>query len=114
VHKLDEGTTDMAIAGAIIHDIVKIYVYDHIFISQNEESSCVDHPTISVSLLEKYRDRTGSNKEVDTLVRDLQHIARSHHGIKDWGAIIEPNTVAAHVVFCADMSSSRPAQKLIK
>lgn len=92
---------DLLFAGCIMHDFGKIFEYEvdkeNFGISRNKNFSkqWINHIHWGFSW--------ANNKNLP----ELAHIIASHHGLKEWGAIIEPNLPEANLVHQIDMISSR-------
>lgn len=93
---------DLVIAGALLHDLCKVYEYNEDG-SVSQEGMYKDHITMMVSKLHDYYYRmyTGpSITEVD--FQHLCHIVLSHHGKPEWGSAKIPATKEAFIVHQAD------------
>jgi 3'-5' exoribonuclease len=87
---------DLLIAGAILHDIGKIYELGYsISLDYTDEGRLLGHMSIGLDLL---RSKLAGLPEVtsETAVQ-LEHIVLSHHGTKELGSPIEPSTPEAIV-----------------
>ena len=95
--------SDLAVAGAVVHDIGKLQVYswDRGFFEFTEKGLAVDHIVAGYELCAKY-----------SVPREILHIVLSHHGKKEWGSPVVPNTIEAWVVHYADFVSSRLAKEM--
>lgn len=91
---------DICIAGALLHDIGKMasYTTDKGALLASVKGDMLEHTVLGITYLERYREFLSSNK-----LMILQHIIASHHGIKDYGAVVEPMTIEALIVSQADM-----------
>ena len=95
--------SDYVFAGALIHDVFKVREYE------------VDPITGLVTRVIP-SDIYGTNlrhiAEITSWVvgqvgdDKLAHIVASHHGRKEWGTLVEPNTKEAHIVHQCDMLST--------
>jgi 3'-5' exoribonuclease len=111
---------DILLTGAYLHDIGKIVSYEDApdlksgkrpkwEYQTTEESKTQGHFAdglwIISHLLHKYDD-IGMDIETE---RAICHIIASHHGLTQfrYGSLVDPNTLEAYVVFCADFLSSR-------
>lgn len=100
---------ESCILAAIIHDYAKIFDYE------------IDVQTGVINYNEQFRESLGLNKNskiashiywihnwcIQKGFTDLAHIVGSHHATEDWGAMFNPNTQEAHLVFMADYYSSK-------
>ncbi len=92
---------DLVIAGCIMHDIGKIFEY-----SLNEETFAIsknkDFQKVWINHIQWgfcWANKNG--------LSELAHIIASHHGIREWNALVEPMTNEAVLVHQVDMISSR-------
>lgn len=94
---------DLVLAGAILHDIGKIYEYDEQG-NISGEGKLFDHINIGTRILfEEYyhgQDNVYSFSERD--IYNLSHIILSHHGKLEWGSPRTPATQEAMIVHYAD------------
>lgn len=94
---------DLVLAGAILHDIGKIYEYSEDG-SISGEGNLFDHINIGTRIIfEEYyhgEDQPYSFSERD--LYSIAHIILSHHGKLEWGSSRTPATKEAMVVHYAD------------
>ena len=94
---------DLVLAGAILHDIGKIYEYDEDG-NISGEGKLFDHINIGTRIIfEEYyhgQDQPYSFSERD--LYNLAHIILSHHGKLEWGSPRTPATKEALIVHWAD------------
>jgi 3'-5' exoribonuclease len=93
--------TDLVIAGAILHDIGKLYelTYDTAA-GYSVEGNLLGHIAIGFGVLrDAVRDDPGFPPD---LALELEHLILSHHGSKENGSPVEPMTVEAFVLAMAD------------
>ncbi len=92
---------DLLIAGAILHDIGKIYCYD--YKQQNIDITEIflkhEHIIQGVKLVAQF---IKSNK-IDSIL----HIIASHHNLKEWGSPVKPNSIEAWIIHYADNISGK-------
>lgn len=92
---------ELVIAGCITHDLGKMFEYD------------IDMESGVVLVNEKFIDEWishihwGFSWAHQNGFSELAHIIASHHGIKDYGALVEPATREADFFHELDMLSSR-------
>ncbi len=98
--------SDVLLAGALLHDVGKIFEYDH--------SKITYDTTISGKLLGGHvilgRDFIRDNYPADfpeKVAIVLEHLILSHHGQKEWGAVEEPKIIEAITLHYADLMSAR-------
>jgi len=93
---------DVLFCGAILHDIGKTDSYSvgmTIGINEEEEN-LVSHISLGYGMvlmkIEKINDFS------ETLKREILHIILSHHGLREYGSPVEPQTLEAIIVYNAD------------
>jgi len=93
---------DILFCGSILHDIGKTDSYSvgmTIGINEEEEN-LVSHISLGYGMvlmkIEKIRDFP------ENLKREILHIILSHHGVKEYGSPVEPQTLEAIIVYNAD------------
>lgn len=93
---------DMAMAGAILHDVGKLddYITDGFTTEYSTFISVQSHLSKGAELLGRLFDPNNAK------VAHLQHIIRSHHLLPEWGAINKPATLEATLVAYADNYSA--------
>jgi 3'-5' exoribonuclease len=95
---------DLALAGAILHDVGKVFEYDWggPLIEFSDAGRFVGHVILGCLHLEK---ALAGAEEVPELTRQkLLHIIASHHGRREWGAPVEPVLPEAVLVHLADLA----------
>lgn len=107
VNKDSKIKKDVLLAVAWLHDIGKTVTY---MIKEdnpdcNEQENKVGHSTYSCSIVYSYALKSKFKNE--EFLNEVMHCIASHHGRKDWGAIVEPNTIEAHILHAADNISSK-------
>ncbi len=92
---------DIAIAGAVLHDIGKIFCFDKVNSTYvpNDTYNLVEHITMGIMHIDQYKDLL-----TDLELLQLRHIIQSHHGI--YGDVV-PLTAEAWLVNEADGASAR-------
>jgi 3'-5' exoribonuclease len=109
MNALDEGwvNSDVLYMAAWFHDAGKMEVYkmegDAPKIDSDMERR-VGHPTISNQMFTKAAQDFGLSSDFITAV---SHCILSHHDRKEWGAVVEPDTIEAKILCRADYISSR-------
>lgn len=96
---------NLLIAACILHDIGKIAEYSGpIGTEVTEYGRRQGH--ISIAL--KWVDQAAAELEVDADTHDhLRHLILSHHGKKQWGSPVDPDTPEAQLLHQIDMIDSR-------
>ena len=94
------------VAGAILHDLCKIYeLTDDINVEYTEEGKLVGHLVKGVELLDKYAYKV---KDFPYQMKlHLKHILLSHHGEYEYGSPKIPQTSEAMLVHLIDLMDSK-------
>ena len=97
---------ELLVAGALLHDIGKIQEFDcGLTIVYTDKGNLLGHTILGSSLV---RDKISAIPSFpERLSWQLLHIIGSHHGKREWGAIVEPMTLEAFLVFISDYADSR-------
>jgi uncharacterized domain HDIG len=100
---------DLAIAGAILHDIGKIKEYEVTTnIKESEEGFLFGHIILGKEMVEKEIDQVKNFPE--TLKNKILHIILSHHDKPEYGSPKQAEFEEAYIVHCADMLDSKVFQ----
>ena len=94
---------DIIITAAFFHDLMKIreYTNDGEYLPYGSK---IGHVVGSAELFNTYV----VSGDVDiNVVEEIEHCILAHHGRKEWGSPVEPQTVEAAIVHESDMISSR-------
>lgn len=91
---------DIVIAGAVLHDIGKIFCFDKSGYGYvpNDTYNLIEHITMGIMYIDEYKSLISENQ-----LLQLRHIIQSHHG--SYGDVI-PLTAEAWLVHHADTASS--------
>ncbi|MGE5508503.1 MAG: 3'-5' exoribonuclease YhaM family protein [Chitinophagales bacterium] len=100
---------DLALTGALLHDIGKIREYCYRpLIDLTDQGKLLGHTVLGWELLrERLAAVAGRYPE---LAVELGHLILSHHGELEWGAPVLPQTLEAAAVHYADLLSGRVQQ----
>lgn len=100
---------ELAVLGALLHDIGKLKEYTYnTMIDLTTTGKLIGHLVLGYQM---FMERVSQHPFLpEDLVLRLGHIILSHHGEKQWGAAVEPQTVEAAVVYYADLSTSKVAR----
>lgn len=93
---------DLLFCGSILHDIGKTDSYSvgtTIGINEEEEN-LVSHISLGYGMVLMKIDKIENFPE--DLKREILHIILSHHGLKEYGSPVEPQTLEAIIVYNAD------------
>lgn len=99
---------NMLVAGALLHDIGKLYEMDtnEIGISEYTLSGLqLGHAVLGIKLISKITESMGLYQTKEREL--LEAMLASHHGNLDWGAIAKPNFKEAYFLHIADLIDSR-------
>jgi len=93
---------DLLVAGALIHDIGKIwsYSYDDASFDITTKGALEDHMAIGVKILASSIAEIGEFPQY--YEEQLTHMIVSHHGMKEWGATVVPKTLEAMILHNCD------------
>ncbi len=92
---------DLLVAGAILHDMGKIYElsYEKAF-DYTDEGRLLGHITIGIELVDrKIRQINGFPRELEVLIK---HMLLSHHGHLEFGSPKRPKTMEAIILYYLD------------
>lgn len=92
---------DVLITAAIFHDFMKILDYDEAG-KETSYQKLIRHVSGSYAAFEKQASFCGIENH---LREQIGHCILAHHGRKEWGSPIEPQTVEAQMLHFADMLS---------
>lgn len=97
----DATNKDLLITGALLHDIGKIHEFDWsgCIINRTAPGKLVGHIALGLIIID------GLNREARDTEKHLLlcHLVASHHGNREWGALVEPQTKEAVILHTADM-----------
>jgi len=98
---------ELVIAAALLHDVGKVWTLPRIAGGPiPEEARQLDHVTMGVLMT-----RTAAEQVIprvsDVRLASLLHAMLAHHGSRDWGAPVEPQSVEAWLVHLADLAEAR-------
>ena len=100
---LPGANIDLIIAGALLHDLGKLFGYriDGVSCELTDEGKLYDHLFIGAEFIGNYAEENlpgGDHRKLEM----LRHIILSHHGTQEHGAVVPPAMLEAHIVFHAD------------
>lgn len=99
------ANVDLCIVGGMLHDVGKLYTYvvDGITIEMTDEGMLYDHIFMGAEFIGNYADNHYKLDELCMLKLEmLRHIILSHHGKLEYGAVVTPMSIEAHIVCHAD------------
>ncbi len=107
----DSIDKDLLIAGALLHDIGKVYSYK--FETKpdiTDEGRLLDHIYLGMKKIEEEIEKFNQKRNElfksyfpKDLKLKLLHLIASHHGTKLQGALTEPQTKEAYILYIADL-----------
>lgn len=98
---------NLIFCGAILHDIGKVdsYVTRVTCGNMSTAGKLLDHITLSTLIVNEAYSVLNVDKDSDYM--GLLHIIVSHHMLKEWGSMVEPLTMEAHIIHFADNMSAK-------
>lgn len=99
-----EVNFQIALEGALLHDVGKIFEYSYGYFAPTEVTvHCLlsGHLSLGAEWIGRYCDQIPKDK-----LHQIQHIIRSHHYQKDWNAVVSPATLEAYLVYLGDTWSA--------
>ncbi|MDD2431011.1 MAG: HD domain-containing protein [Firmicutes bacterium] len=90
--------------GALLHDIGKLreYQFTGVAFTLTDEGKLNGHMQLGIEMLLPYLE------ELDPVDKaSIKHIILAHHGKKEWGSPVVPQTPEAFAVFLADYTSAK-------
>lgn len=108
--KLFNCDIDVVIAASFFHDIMKIkeYTLEGEYLPY---ANTVGHVTGSAMVFEELAMR--NHVDYDKRMK-IVHCILAHHGLKEWGSPVCPDSIEASIVHCADLMSSKVNPSAIK
>lgn len=94
---------DVIIAASFFHDIMKIEEYTDEG-NYTPYGTLIGHVVGSAECFRKFAEQNNVTREK---IDAITHCILAHHGRKEWGSPVEPQSVEAAIVHEADMLSSR-------
>ncbi len=98
--------SELVVAASLLHDVGKIWTLPAVAGGAPPEGAheC-DHVTRTVLVVERAAAHAEPAIAPERLAR-LTHAILAHHGRKEWGAAVEPQTAEAWLVHLADLAES--------
>lgn len=111
------ANTDLCIVGGMLHDIGKLFTYklNGVTIDMTDEGMLYDHLYLGAEFINGLVDRVApveAGSVLESKLEMLRHIILSHHGKLEYGAVVPPQSIEAHIVFHADMTDAAAEQVL--
>lgn len=108
------ANADLAVAGALLHDIGKVEAYD-IGPGGFSVTPCgllLGHVVLGSLMLERRVAELASPVCSDAQLTELHHMILSHHGSLEFGSPVQPMTIEAEIVHWADEASAKATDML--
>ena len=108
------ANVDLAVTGALLHDIGKVEAYD-VGPAGFSYTSCgllLGHVVLGSLMLERRMATLGGSVCSDAQLTELHHMILSHHGSLQFGSPVQPMTTEAEIVHWADEASAKAADML--
>lgn len=102
------ASTDLAVAGALLHDIGKVEAYSVApeGFAHTSTGTLLGHVTLGALMFDRRVHASGI--ELTSAQRDeLLHFILSHHGALEFGSPVQPMTIEAEIVHWADEASAK-------
>lgn len=99
------ANVDLCVVGGMLHDIGKLYTYklNGVAIDMTDEGMLYDHIFMGAEFIGNYADNHYMMDETCMLkLKMLRHIILAHHGRLEYGSVIVPLSIEAHIVYHAD------------
>ena len=103
------ANVDLAVAGALLHDIGKVEAYE-IGPGGFTFTSCgllLGHVVLGSLMLERRLAALGEVPCSEAQLTELHHMILSHHGALQFGSPVQPMTTEAEIVHWADEASAK-------
>jgi len=94
---------NLLISGALVHDIGKIkeFKYDSPPIDYTDEGRLIGHLVLGSNIVDEASKNVGISLNNPRIIA-LKHLILSHHGQREFGAVVEPMTEEAMVLYMVD------------
>lgn len=99
------ANVDLCVIGGFLHDLGKLYTYkmDGVTIDMTDEGMLYDHLHMGAEFVGNYADNHYAMDPIcEAKIEMLRHIILSHHGRQEYGAVVVPMSLEAHIVHHAD------------
>jgi len=99
------ANVDLCVIGGFLHDLGKLFTYkmDGVTIDTTDEGMLYDHLHMGAEFVGNYADNHYAMDPIcEAKIEMLRHIILSHHGRQEYGAVVVPMSLEAHIVHHAD------------
>lgn len=102
---------DLAVAGALLHDVGKVEAYSvgPTGFDTTTTGHLIGHVVLGVLMLQERIDASPVPVCSREQLLEIQHLILSHHGTLEFGSPVRPMTIEADIVHWADESSAKPS-----
>ena len=103
------GDADLALAGALLHDIGKLDAYEigPRGFAYTPANFLVGHVVLGLQMLDERIATLPPGTLLASQVREIQHLVLAHHGSLEFGSPVIPATLEAEIVHWADEASAK-------
>jgi 3'-5' exoribonuclease len=107
--RVTKANTDLAIAGALLHDIGKLeaYTIERGAFAHTPRGRLLGHVVLGCLMFTERVTAQSRPVCTDTQLLELQHMILSHHGSLEFGSPVQPMTVEADILHWADETSAK-------
>lgn len=104
-----QGDVALVTAGALLHDIGKVEAYSVSLagFEKTQAGHLLDHIVLGSLMLQDRLRALPSGSLSETQRLELHHFIQSHHGIREFGAAVQPMTMEAEILHYADQTSAK-------
>jgi len=101
---IPEANVELAMAGGLLHDIGKLFGYkmDGVVCMMTDEGMLFEHLHMGAEFVDNYSDGLIKTEADAAKLQIIRHIILSHHGKLEYGAVVTPACIEAHIVYHAD------------
>ncbi|MBC7789033.1 MAG: HD domain-containing protein [Anaerolineae bacterium] len=105
------ANADLAVAGALLHDIGKTEAYSISWegFARTRAGHLMEHVVLGCLMLDRKLRQLGEPVCSDEQSLELQHLILSHHGLLEFGSPVRPLTLEAEILHWADEASAKTA-----
>ena len=103
------ANTDLAVAGALLHDIGKVEACSISWegFARTRSGHLMEHVVLGCLMLDRKLRQLDPPLCSDEQTLELQHLILSHHGLLEFGSPVRPLTLEAEILHWADEASAK-------